>query len=310
MASDSTPKPRRLWRWLVYLALALFFLGAAGTTTIYALSSSRLNQHYDVNPRPVFIPDDDPREIARGKYLARTLMGCVDCHGENFAGRVVVDDPAIGLMAGPNLTRGKGSRTKDYTDIDWVRALRHGVARDGHALVLMPATDFNGFGDDDLGAVIAFLKQLPPVDNETPPISVGPLARALILAGEIKLSAELIDHEAERPITPPPGPTREYGKVLANVCSGCHGFTFSGGKIPGAPPEWPAARNITPDKATGIGTYTFEDFKRVLREGKRKNGDTLSEVMPYKLYKDMSEDDITALWLYLKTLEPKAAGGR
>lgn len=309
MTSQSAKKPRRMLRLMLALGLAFLFLAAAGVTTIYAMSAARLSKHYDFTPKGVELPDD-PDSLRRGKYLARAVMGCVDCHGENFAGHTVVDDPAIGLISGSNLTTGKGSATRDFTTEDWVRAIRHGIAQDGHALVLMPSTDYYEFGDDDLGAVIAYIKSLPPVDNEPPAITVGPLARALLLAGEIKLSAELIDHDAKRPIAPPPGPTREYGKVLANVCTGCHGFGFSGGKIPGAPPEWPASRNITPDKETGIGNYDFEDFKRVLRTGYRKNGDKLSDVMPYKFYKDMSDDDIKALWLYLRTVEPKPAGGR
>lgn len=309
MTSQPKRKPRRLVRLFLALTLAFLFLAAAGITTIYAMSSARLGKHYEFTPNAIDLPEDE-ESLRRGRYLAKSVMGCVDCHGENFAGRVVVDDPVIGVLAGPNLTCGKGGHAKQLKNEDWVRAIRHGIGHDGHPLVLMPSTDYYEFGDDDLGAVISYIKSLPPVDNETPAIAVGPLARALILSGEIKLSAELIDHDAERPLGPPPGPTREYGKVLSGVCTGCHGFGFSGGKIAGAPPEWPASRNITPDKETGIGNYEFEDFKRVMRTGYRKNGEKLSEVMPYKFYKDMSDDDLKALWLYLRTVEPRPAGGR
>src|SRR5690606_25887190 len=144
-----------------------------------------------------------------------------------------------------------------------------GIGPDGKPLLFMPSQEFYPLSDEDLGALIAYLESLPAVDHTPGKSSVGPLGRVLFLAGQLPLlPAEMIDHDAERRATPAPGPTAEYGAYLATGCTGCHGAGFSGGKIPGTPPEFPAASNITPHEATGIGTWAEADFFRALREGR------------------------------------------
>jgi cytochrome c553 len=102
-----------------------------------------------------------------------------------------------------------------------------------------------------------------------------------------------------------------YGKYLAVTCTGCHGEGLSGGAIPGTPPDWPPAANLTPDEATGLGGWTEADFFRALREGKRPDGtDLQGDFMPWKLTAKMTDDEIRALWMYLQTLPAKAEGGR
>ena len=88
------------------------------------------------------------------------------CHGDNLAGDTLVDDFAFARIAASNLTSGRGGIGGTYSDIDYVRAIRHGVGNDGKGLPIMPSEAFNKFSDHDLGAMIAYLKTLPPVDNE------------------------------------------------------------------------------------------------------------------------------------------------
>ena len=91
-------------------------------------------------------------------------------------------------------------------------------------------------------------------------------------------------------------------------CKGCHGPTLSGGPIPGTPPEWKPAANLTP---TGIGHYTEKDFFAALREGKRPSGTTIDTTyMPVRWTKLMTDDETRAVFMYLKTVAPKAYGGR
>ena len=133
----------------------------------------------------------------------------------------------------------------------------------------------------------------------------------LFMTGKMALlPAELIDHEAPRPATPAPGPTVEYGAYLASGCVGCHGMTLSGGKIPGGPPGTPIPANITPDEETGIGSWTQEDFVRVLREGIRPDGRQVSEFMPVAATKEFTDMELAAIWEYLRTVEPKPFGSR
>ena len=91
------------------------------------------------------------------------------------------------------------------------------------------------------------------------------------------LSAEVIDHTAPRPPVVAKGPTVDYGRYLASKsCMGCHGEGLSGGPVPGVPPDPPQPRNQTPDKETGLGNWSQEDFIRALREGQRPDGTALN----------------------------------
>jgi mono/diheme cytochrome c family protein len=296
------------WTPMALVVLALILI--VGLGAVYALSDVRLGKRYDVGPIMVPIPSD-PASVAWGEHLART-RGCTDCHGTDYAGMVVVDDPALGRLVGPNLTAGSGGIGGGYSDLDWVRSIRHGVGPDGRGLLFMPSNEYYFFSDQDLGALIAFLKSLRPMASGFPESSVGPVGRALYLAGKLPLvSAEAINHGAPPPPAPPKGATEAYGHYLAVFCTGCHGAGFSGGPIPGAPPHWPDATNITPDEETGIGRWTEEDFFRALRQGVRPDRSELDpEAMPVRNTALMEDDEIRALWLYLRTLDGKKAGGR
>jgi cytochrome c553 len=289
------------------LLILLLLLG-----TVYTVSSVKMSKSYRIRSEKLSIPSD-ALAIERGRHLVFAISKCIDCHGRDLAGAKVIDEPGIGTLWGTNLTRGKGGIGAKYTDEDWVRAIRHGVRRDGSALIVMPSQEFWPHDDDDLAAIIAYVKSVPPVDRVVPERSVGPLIRGLYLIGQVALvPAELIDHNAPRPAAPKPAATAEYGRHLAATggCLTCHGPGLSGGQIPGTPPEWPHARNLTPDRATGIGDWNQADFFRALREGKRPSGDTLRAPMPWKATAMMSDMEIEALWLYLRTVPAQKAGNR
>ena len=295
---------KRALKFLGYTLGVIVLLLLVGVASVYALSTRRLNRSYRVAVKPVTIPTDEA-SILRGRHIAQT-RGCVDCHGKDLAGNKVIDDPAIGLMHGTNLTGGRGSVTQTFTNDDWVRAIRHGVAKDGHALVLMPSIEFAHFSNDDLGALIAYLKTVSAVDRDRVPIKVGPVARALILAGEIKLAAEHIDHAGLVPPMAIPGVTAEYGRYLSSGCMGCHGEQLAGGRIPGGPPDWPRSRNLTP--AGDLARWTEADFILALQTGARPDGTKLSPVMPIA-FGQMTDTELKAMWAYLKTL-PAVADGK
>jgi cytochrome c553 len=249
------------------------------------------------------------RAVARGSHLVNALYGCGECHGANFGGGTMVDDPAIGRLLGPNLTLGTGSRTLKYTAADWDRMVRHGVKPNGQGSP-MPSADFFAMSDRELSDVVSYIRSLPPVNNEVPPIAVGPLGKVLVATGELQLSADkhptnhVINH-----ITVPPAEVANatFGKHLAGVCSGCHGPQFAGGKINGGPPDWPPAANLTP---TGLAGWTFDDFSRALKEGKSKSGVALREPMASmpKFAKNMTDVELQALWAFIKDLPPQPMG--
>lgn len=276
---------------------------------IYVASQRRIDATFTVEGHKLVIPTDS-LAIARGRHLVRTISKCTDCHRPDLGGGLFIDIPPVAKLYTANLTRGKGGVGGQLSDLDWERAIRHGVKPDGHALLFMPSHEAWYATDEDVAAMIAYLKTIAPVDREIGKSKAGPIGRALFLKGDLELvPAELVNHRAAHPAPVPMGPTAEYGGYLAQIggCKGCHGATLSGGHIPGTPPDWKPAANLTP---TGIGHYTEEDFFRALREGKRPTGTPIDTLMPFRYTKDMTDDEIRAVWLYLKTVPAKAFGGR
>jgi len=283
---------------------------ALAACTVYVLSERHVTRRYALVNETIPIPTDSA-SIARGRHLARAIAKCADCHTPSLGGQVFVDVPPLGRFVPVNLTRGKGGVGAVLTDADWVRAIRHGVGHDGRALRIMPARDFAGLSVADLGAIIAYAKSVPPVDNNLPPNTLGPVGRALVVANQMPIfDAEISDFTSHAPATAPPvGPTAEYGNYLVHTagCMGCHGETLSGGKIPGGDPSWPPAANLTP---SGLTAYDQASFTTLLRTGVRPGGTKVKDPMPIEWTKEMTDDEITALWLHLKTVPPKAFGGR
>lgn len=296
-------------KWTLRLAGGLLGVVVLALAAVYGVSEYRMSRTYDVSPAPLAYRPA-PGDLAEGERLLVT-RGCVDCHGKDLGGNVVADDPVVIRLVGTNLTRGKGGVGADRTEQDWVRAIRHGVHPDGRPLRFMPSHEFYPIGDEDLGKMIAYVESVPPVDRELPEMSVGPVGRALYLAGQMHLlPAEMIDHTADRDAPPAPGATAEYGAYLATGCVGCHGDELSGGKIPGAPPEFPAGANITQDPETGIGEWTEADFFRAMRTGKRPDGSGIDPFMPWQNFGRMTDEELKAIWLYLETVPAKPYGNR
>jgi mono/diheme cytochrome c family protein len=260
-------------------------------------------------PTHTFTAPTDSASIARGEHFVRAIGKCGDCHGADFGGFAVLEDSTMGLVYAANLTRGQGGIPADFNDNDWERAIRHGLAKDGRRLLLMPSQEFQHISDEDLGTVIAYLKSVPPVDKERRPHIVRFLPRALGLAGILPLYPyELVAHGEEVVATVPVDTTVAYGGYLAEIgCAGCHGFGFGGGPIPGGPPDWPPPANLT---TTGIGHYTYEGFANALRTGKRPDGSAINPFMPIGATARMTDTEIKATWNYLRSLPPKEYGSR
>lgn len=248
------------------------------------------------------------RAIERGGHLVEARYACAECHGADFSGGVMADDPMLGSFLGPNITSGAGSRTLEYEPADWDRIVRHGIRRDGTPST-MPSQDFQLMSDRELSDIVTFIRSRPAVDNTVPPVRLGPLGKVLIATGNLPLSADLIpSHEAPHAPFPPPAEVSvEFGAHLAGICAGCHGDDFSGGPILGGDPAWGPARNLTPHE-DGLAGWTYEQFVAALREGRRPDGTALVEPMtlmiPIAL--NMTDVEIRALWAYLQSLPPVA----
>jgi mono/diheme cytochrome c family protein len=243
------------------------------------------------------------RAVARGKHLVEAFYACAECHGTDFGGGVMVDDPAIGRLMGPNLTTGTGSRTLSYTAADWDRIVRHGVRSD-HTGSPMPSVDFFAMSDRELSDIVSYIRSLPAVNKEMPAVSFGPLGKVLLATEQIQLSAARhpTAHVITHALLPPTAGTgATFGRHIAQTCTGCHGEMLAGGPIKGGPPEWPPAANLTP---AGLAGWTFDDFKRALTEATSKNGVALREPMAgiRRFAKNMTEAELRALWAYIESL--------
>lgn len=233
----------------VVLVLSLLVLG------VQVAGARRLARTHPVPVIPTLELPTDSASLARGEHVARALANCVECHAGDFGGRIYLDGGPLGMVVGPSLTSGRGGVAARLEPEDWVRAIRHGLTREGRSLIVMPSETLVHLGEEDLGALIAFLRQAPPVDRELPPTRLRLLGKAMVLAGKLPiLVAEKTPELALAPSVPP-GPTPEFGRYLADVsgCRGCHGLNLSGGEVAG-PPGTPPTSNLTP--AGPIASWT------------------------------------------------------
>jgi mono/diheme cytochrome c family protein len=246
------------------------------------------------------------RAEARGKHLIESRLGCSSCHGEDFGGGEIINVPAVGYWAAPNLTTGAGSVTNGFSAHDWDLAVRHGIRHTGTSSS-MPSTEFLNLSDHELSDVVTYIRSRPPVDRHMAPVRIGPVF-AFLIAGDPKMLPPFsIDHQKPHAIEPPPAAvTVEFGAHLVQTCTGCHNPKLSGGKLQGDP-NMPIVANITPD-STGLAGWTEADFIRAMREGKRPNGAAIDEHMPWKSFTNMTDVELQALWKYLQSVPPVPKG--
>jgi mono/diheme cytochrome c family protein len=267
----------------------------------------------------------DSATIAQGRYLAYGPAHCAYCHtaGEELWARIDAGE-AVPLTGGfsfpippgtfytPNLTPDPETGIGRRSDEDLVRLIRHGVRADGRASV--PFMEFHGLSDEDVVALLSYLRSQPPVRNPVPEHEINLIGKA-VMALMIKPPEGL----PEPPATSPPGAaTVERGSYLANnvaLCAGCHsprnmmsgayeGPRFSGGN-PSPSDRDPnvllAPPNLTPHEGTGHITQWSEDQFLV----RFRAGNLIPEtIMPWAAYGRMTDDDIRAIYRYLRTLEP------
>lgn len=299
-------------KWLKRGAFALAGLAAAGAAALVLgaqLGERKMQRQLALQVAPVALPGDDAG-LARGKYLYLS-RGCTECHGVDGGGKDVVNDGKGMRVRAPNITPAPGSAVERYTVADWVRTVRHGVKPDGRPAIVMPSEDYNRLTDADLGALIAYLRQMPRAAGGPAVIEFPLPVKALYAAGVIHDSAEIIDHALPPSQPVPEAATAVHGAYVANACIGCHGAGLSGGRIPGAPPEWPAAANLTPGDGSAMAHYADADaFVRMLRSGQRPDGSAISRVMPFESLQALNDTDAQALYLHLKGLAPRPAGNR
>lgn len=262
-----------------------------------------------------------PERLQRGKYLATALTGCLGCHsawsydlnaqtlapGKEFIGQVMPFEGLPGLIVAPNLTADAETGLGAWSDDEIARAIREGVGRDGRALFpMMPYENFRQMSDEDVASVVVFLRTLPAVRNPLPPTEPTFPVKYLIRVVPQPVEGGVAAPDRSDPV--------QYGKYLITMasCEFCHtasergalvpGMAFAGGAVFKMKRGAVASANITPD-ASGIGYYDEALFFQAMRTGVVK-ARKLNPLMPYGEFKDLTDDDLKAMFAYLKTVKP------
>jgi Cytochrome c/Cytochrome C oxidase, cbb3-type, subunit III len=264
-----------------------------------------------------------PERLARGKYLFNSVALCVDCHSEHDntskdwhviagtegSGEIFPLEDLPGKITAPNLTSDPETGLGNWTDNEIARAIREGVDRNGVALFsLMPYKNYRAMSDEDLAAVVVYIRSLAPVRHALPPTEIIFPVKYLMRSDPEPVTA---------PVPPPddstPAKRGEYLTRMAS-CQDCHtpaqkgapiaGLEFAGGMVMSGPFGSVATANITPDP-TGISYYDDALFREVMRSGS-VHARKLNALMPVDFYGGMTDEDLSAIFAYLKTIKPVA----
>ncbi len=264
--------------------------------------------------------ESTPERLVRGKHVALT-RACIFCHsphdwaaadvplipGKEFSGDLMPFLDMPGRVVAPNLTPDPETGSGNWSDDQLARAIREGVGHDGRALFpMMPYSFFRKMPDEDLASLIVYLRSLPAVRHQQAP-------------SQIIFPVKYLIRSAPEPVTEPvsepdPSDRLKWGEYLVtqSICAECHTPASKGRAVPGMeyaggfPIEWPggsvASANITPDPS-GISYYDEALFISAIRTGHVK-ARKLSGIMPYAFFNDYSDDDLKAIFGYLRTLKP------
>lgn len=270
-------------------ALLLLVLGIVGWR-----SSTRLIRPRPAEARSIILPAVP--DTARGERLGTAISLCTRCHGPDLGGHVLDDNPVF-RAAPPNLTTGKGGIGNRLTLVAFANAVRRGIHPDRTSLLLMPSQAWSGMSDADLVALWTWVRSRPPVDRSPGRTFVKFPGRVLLAMNALSLSADSLD-----PAPPPartPADTVGLGSYLAQIagCTYCHGPDLRGRAEPVGPPGSPLPPDIS---RRALEQWSSVDFVRALRTGVRPDGSAMSTMMPWQAYAKMTDEELRALWEYLR----------
>jgi mono/diheme cytochrome c family protein len=274
-------------------------------------------------PYPMIGATKDPAVVARGRYLVYGPGACVYCHVPKeewpkldagatppLSGNHVFRLP-FGDFYSPNLTPDRETGIGARDDGELARVLRYGVRADGRAA--FPLMEFYGLSDDDLRAIVSFLRSQPAVRQDVPDHQLSVLGKALMA-----FAIAPPERALRPPASSPEGPSVQRGEYIANsvsLCVSCHtdrsrrdgsyvGPKFAGGQkldVADNPTKVLVPPNLTPDPGTSpIGVWTEDMFLTRFRQGP-----ILKEtIMPWGAYSRMTDDDLRSVYRYLRSLPP------
>ncbi len=264
-----------------------------------------------------------PERLARGQYIVEHEAACADCHsphewtkhdapippgmegaGQDFS--ILKGLP--GHVVAPNLTPDLETGSGTWSDDALARAIREGIGHDGRALFpMMPYEGYRHLPDEDLASIVVFLRSLPPVRNPLPKTEIIFPVKYLIRSVPQPITEPVSALDVSDPV--------KRGAFLVTIagCRDCHtpvdahnnpipNMDFAGGQVFEGPWGKVVTANLTPDPA-GIPYYDEALFLQALRTGYVK-GRPLNQIMPWRHYGGMTDEDLKAIFAYLKTLKP------
>ena len=291
---------KKVFKWIGIVLGSLVGLILIVGAVLYLMGNARLNKTYDFPQSDIALPTD-AASIEYGKHRAETL--CQGCHGADLSGiENWFSAGLLGTIDSANLTAGDGGVGSEFTTDDYVCAIRHGIDPEGKPIFMPAVVSTAQLSDDDLGAIIAYIKSVPSVDHKTNGRHFKPLAKIMLAAGMLgKLPAEAVSHDVHV-AAPERAVSVEYGEYLVNTndCHVCHGPQLNGGPFPD-----PTIKKISPNLTPGgeLGFWTEDQFINTVRTGVTPGGHELTpELMPWKDYQKFYDDELKAVWLYLRSL--------
>lgn len=283
----------RVLRWCGVALGGVAALVVVAAVGVYGLSEMQLRRGSSVRADAIEIPTD-AASIVEGRRLS-TVHGCIGCHGAAAGGHLLFDEPLIATIVAPNLTHAIRVRSTR----EMVTAIRQGVHADtGRTMVVMPSQAFAPLSDADLGRILAYLASLPESRGMEGGVSIGPVGRLGLLAGQYKTSLQLVEEAG-----PPPEATdaeASVGRYLARTsCAQCHGADLRGASHP---------EGVAPSLRIVAG-YSPEAFARLMRTGlglgDRKLGVMTGWARSY--LSSFTDAEVAALYRYLHDMPQPAA---
>lgn len=273
-----------------------------------------------------------PERIERGRYLANSVCVCMDCHGQrDWSLFSAPPKPGTLGAGGDKFDRSMNFpgefyarnitpfALKDWTDGELYRAIASGVSKDGHPFFpVMPYPNYNRLATEDVHSIIAYLRSIDPIETAPFPASVVDFPLNFILR---------TIPEAPQPMQRPAPGSPAYGEYMTNAaaCIECHTKTVKGERV-GEPfaggfefafPNGAVLRspNITPHPADGIGSWDKATFIARFKQYADSSyapppvnlaAGEFQTVMPWTMYATMTEEDLGAIYDYLRALKPVA----
>jgi len=270
----------------LFAAVAVIGVLASVYAGVWLLGERIIARHYETPPIDI-AASSDPAIIAEGERLA-AVAGCSGCHTENLNGKLFAEAPHIFRSVTANIPR----LAPSYSDEDFARAIRHGVKKNGRSVIGMPSPSFYNMRDEDLSAIISFIRTQTDRGEKLPKNATWILGRLELIQGLYPPEASTIDHNAPRRVYDLADQTQR-GEYLATIaCSECHGLDFKGDPFSDAP-------GSSPDLMIAAA-YAPQQFAHLMRTGEPVDGRDLRLMsgVARDRFSRFTDEEVAALHAY------------